>query len=252
MQLRELIARIDSWLEPGRFRDYCPNGLQVEGRSEVKRIVCGVTACEALIDAAIAADADAILVHHGYFWRNEAPSIVGLKARRIGKLLRHDISLIAYHLPLDTHPELGNNRGLAQQLGLEVLAQESAGEVPGLLWVGQLPQTMDREALARHVASALGREPLLLGGKDPETYRRIAWCTGGAQGYLERAADLGVDVYLSGEASEQTFHLAQERGLLYVASGHHATERYGVQRLAARLQQECGLDCRYVDIDNPV
>ncbi len=248
MKCEELVEYLDGLLEPGKFRDYCPNGLQVEGRPAVRRVVAGVTASQALLDAAVACDADAILVHHGYFWKGEDARVTGLRKRRLGTLLAHDINLLAYHLPLDAHPVLGNNAQLASRLGWQ--PEGRFGE-QDIAWLGRLTDQEDAFSLAARVNRVLGREPLLVGGS-ARTVRRIAWCSGGAQGYFEQAIALGVDAYISGEISEQTVHLARESGVAYLACGHHATERYGVQALAAHLAENCGLDCRFVDIDNPV
>lgn len=246
--LRDLVCHLDGLLEPVRFRDYAPNGLQVEGRAEVRRVVAGVTACQALLDRAVEAGADAVLVHHGWFWRNEPLPLTGLKRRRVATLLRHDISLIAYHLPLDAHPELGNNAGLGRVIG--VAASGLFGE-QSLGCAGELQQPTDAGALAAHLGSVLGREPLLLG--EPTTpVRRVGWCSGGAQGYFADAIAAGVDVFVTGEVSEQCEHLARESGVAFIAAGHHATERFGVQSLAGHLASALGLDCRFIDIPNPV
>lgn len=248
MKCEELVGYLDGLLEPGKFRDYCPNGLQVEGRPDVRRVVAGVTASQALLDAAVASEADAILVHHGYFWKGEDGRVTGLRKRRLGTLLRHDINLLAYHLPLDAHPVLGNNAQLASRLGWQAEGRFGEQEIA---WLGRSTDQEDAFSLATKVTRVLGREPLLVGGS-ARPLRRIAWCSGGAQGYFEQAIALGVDAYVSGEISEQTVHLARESGVAYLACGHHATERYGVQALAAHLAENCGLDCRFVDIDNPV
>lgn len=250
MLLNDLIARLDDLLQPGRFADYCPNGLQVQGRGEVRHIVSGVTASEALIDAAIAEGADAILVHHGYFWKGESPVVTGMKKRRLAKLLAHDISLLAYHLPLDAHPQLGNNAQLALQLGLVregplfPLDSRAVGDV------GVLPQAMTPAALAAHIGDVLGRAPLHIAG-GPAEIRRVAWCTGGAQGFIEQAIAMGVDAYLSGEISEPTVHAARESGVHYFALGHHASERYGAKALGEWCARELGVTHRFIDIDNP-
>jgi len=248
MKREELVSYLDELLEPGKYRDYCPNGLQVEGRDEVRRIVTGVTASQALLDAAVARGADTILVHHGYFWKGEDGRVTGMRRRRLGALIEHDINLLAYHLPLDAHPVLGNNAQLAARLGW--LADGRFGE-QDIAWQGVLAEPADLAELAGKVAQTLGRTPLVIG--DPQrTIRRIAWCSGGAQGYFEQAIALGVDAFLSGEISEQTVHLARESGVAYLAAGHHATERGGVMALAGHLAERFGLDCEFVDVDNPV
>lgn len=244
----ELCAYLDATLEAGRFRDYCPNGLQVEGRSEVRRVICGVTASQALLDAAVAADADAVLVHHGWFWRGEDGRVTGMRKARLATLLRKDINLIAYHLPLDAHGELGNNAQLAVQAGWRTEGRFAEQDI-GFWGSPELPRNAG--GIADDLERALGRKPLLVGDAS-RSVRRVAWCTGGAQGYFEQAIASGADLFVSGEISEQTTHLARESGVPYIAAGHHATERYGVQALAKRLASEFGLDCRYVEIDNPV
>ena len=247
MHRTELQARLEILLECGRFNDYCPNGLQVEGRSGVQRVVCGVSASRALIERAIELQADAIIVHHGWFWRGEDLRVTGIRRQRLGLLLAHDINLLAYHLPLDAHPELGNNVQLARVLGWQV---ESACREQPLVLLGHLPHPMPAGEVARSVAARLAREPLLIGEPQREI-KRVAWCTGGAQDYLESAVAAGVDMFLSGEISERTVHLARESGVAYLAAGHHATERYGIQALGAHLEEHCGLDVTFVDIDNP-
>jgi len=248
MERDELLRYLDATLETARFRDYCPNGLQVEGRAEVRRIVAGVTASQALLEAAIARSADAILVHHGWFWKGEDGRITGLRRRRIGTLLTHDINLFAYHLPLDAHPGLGNNAQLAQRLGW--IAEGRFGE-QDIAWHGSVAAPTTAGALAASLAAALGRPPQMIGDLNRPVCR-IGWCSGGAQGYFEQAIALGLDAYVSGEISEQTVHLARESGVAYLAAGHHATERYGVQAVADHLADRFGLQCEFVDIDNPV
>lgn len=248
MQRDTLVSHIGKLLDTARFRDYAPNGLQVEGRNSVQRIVTGVTASLALIEAAIDLEADAILVHHGYFWRNEDSRIVGMKQRRIAQLLRHDINLLAYHLPLDAHPELGNNARIGALLGVPV--QSWHGE-QGIIALGALPNPMCAEALAALVEEKLERQPLLLPG-DGREIRTLAWCSGGAQGYFEEAIALGADAFLTGEVSEPSFHLARESGCAFFAAGHHATERYGIQALGEHLAEHFGLTHQFVNILNPV
>ena len=248
MKREELADYLDRLLQPENFRDYCPNGLQVEGRAEVRRIVAGVTASQALLDAAVARGADAVLVHHGWFWKGEDGRVTGIRRRRLGTLLAHDISLFAYHLPLDAHPELGNNAQLAARFGWQPDGRFGEQDIG---WLGRCVDGATAGSLAAALAAGLGRAPLLLG--DPgRPVRRLGWCTGGAQGWFEQAIALGVDAFVSGEASEQTTHLARESGVAYLACGHHATERYGVAALAAHLAEQCGLQCEFVEIDNPV
>jgi len=251
-RLCELVAYADALLGIDNFSDYCPNGLQVQGREDVGTLVGGVTACQALLDAAVERRADAVLVHHGYFWKGEDPRIVGMKRRRLAALLRHDISLIAYHLPLDAHPELGNNAQLARALDLTVTgAVGGSGRAPGPVLLGELAAPLAGNAFAAHLADRLGRTPLHVPGNDAPI-RRLAWCTGAAQSFIELALDAGADAFLTGEASEQTIHFARENGLHFFAAGHHATERYGVQALGAHLAERFDLDFASIDIDNPV
>ena len=248
MKREELVSYLDDLLGSAKFRDYCPNGLQVEGRDEVQRIVAGVTASQALLDAAIEANADAILVHHGYFWKGDDGRITGIRRKRLGTLIDHNINLIAYHLPLDAHPELGNNAQLASRLGW--IPEGRFGE-QDIGWFGRLAEPTVLSSLAKQLAQVLGREPLVIGDQSRHI-AKIAWCSGGAQGYLEQAIALGVDAYVSGEISEQTVHLARESGVAYIAAGHHATERYGVQAVAEHLAARFGLDCQFIDVANPV
>ncbi|NMY41633.1 Nif3-like dinuclear metal center hexameric protein [Pseudomonas sp. WS 5013] len=248
--LNTLVQEADRFLNAARIADYCPNGLQVEGRPQVRRIVSGVTASQALLDAAVEAEADVVLVHHGYFWKGEDARVTGMKRRRLQTLLGHDISLLAYHLPLDLHPEVGNNVQLARQLEITVegpLDPENP-KVVGLL--GSLAEPMTARDFARRVQEVLGREPLLVEGTG--MVRRIGWCTGGGQGYIDDAIAAGVDLFLTGEASEQTFHSARENGVSFIAAGHHATERYGVQALGDYLARRFAIEHLFIDCPNPV
>jgi len=250
MHRTELIKYVDELLNISDFKDYGPNGLQVEGAEEVKKIVSGVTASQALIEAAIERGADTLLVHHGYFWNGEDPRITGMKYRRIKALLDHNINLLGYHLPLDAHAELGNNVQLGLRLGFTARGGFAGDNGPDIGLYGDMNKTMAGEELASHIETGLGRQPLYVPGHD-RPVKTIAWCTGGAQSYIERAADLGVDAYLSGEISEYTVHIARELGIHFYAAGHHATERYGVMALGEHLSQKFRLQHEFVEIDNP-
>ena len=248
MLLKELENYTGQLLEVERFRDYCPNGLQVEGKGEVRKLVSGVTASLDLLKAAVEAGADAVLVHHGWFWKGEDACIVGVKRARLEWLLRHDVSLLVYHLPLDAHPQLGNNARLAARLGFET---EGAFGEQAIAFHGRTIEPQTLAGLAAWVAASLERPPLTVG--DPaRAVRRIAWCSGGGQDYFEEAVQLGVDVFLSGEISEQHVHLSRETGVAFIAAGHHATERYGVQALGCHLAERFGIEHRYIEIPSPV
>ncbi len=247
--LDELHRYCNELLDVDAFDDYAPNGLQVEGRGEIGTLVVGVTASLETIEAAIAAGGDALLVHHGYFWKGEAAPIVGMKRRRIARLLDSGLSLLAYHLPLDAHPDLGNNAALARVLDLQVDGRLSGGG--GLVMRGRLSRPMTGGELRAHLSARLGREALHIPGHR-RTIETVAWCTGAAQSYCGLAAEAGVDAFISGEVSEQTTHVCREMAIDYYAAGHHATERYGVQALAEHLSQRFGLRWKFVDLDNPV
>ncbi len=241
-----LLHAFDSLLQPDRFKDYGPNGLQVEGKPTIERLVSGVTASRALIDAAIEARADAIFVHHGLFWRGQDGRVTGWMKQRLQRLLAHDINLFAYHLPLDAHPEFGNNARLGAALGWSVDANFGEQELGCLANV----QYANAAELCAHVGKVLGRAPLCVSAYEgPVT--RVGWCTGGAQGYFEAAAAAGAQVYLTGEISEPQAHLAREMGVGFVAAGHHATERYGAPAVAEQIAQQLGLTHRFIEIDNP-
>jgi dinuclear metal center YbgI/SA1388 family protein len=249
MQLNELETYLNKLLNIDQFRDYCPNGLQVEGRNEVCRVVSGVTASFDFLQAAISAGAEAVLVHHGYFWRNEEPCVVGMKRRRLRALLENDLSLLAYHLPLDAHAELGNNAQLGCQLGF--VENGRFGE-QNLCMQGIPPlQGMKLKELCQHIEAILLRKPLMI-GDGTKTIRRIAWCTGAAQDYFDEAIRLGVDAFLTGEISERTVHMARESGVAFISAGHHATERYGVQALGEHISHKFGISHQFIDIGNPV
>lgn len=249
--LAELVKYTNDLLDIHQFADYCPNGLQVEGKNEVRKIVSGVTASQAQLDAAIGAGADVLLVHHGYFWKGEDPCVTGMKKNRLKELLQADVSLLAYHLPLDAHPEYGNNVQLARVLEFTTEGNFGRGPKDQLGVFGTLASPMTPDTLAEHIEAKLGRTPQHIAGKT-DKIERIAWCTGAAQGYIEQAVATGVDAFVSGEISEQTVHVARETGIHFYAAGHHATERYGVQALGEHLAGQFSLDHQFIDIDNPV
>ncbi len=245
----QLLMACDALLQPQRFKDYGPNGSQVEGRGDIRHVVSGVTASLALIDAAIEAQADALLVHHGLFWRGQDGRVTGWMKQRLSRLLAHEINLLAYHLPLDAHPTLGNNAQLGLRLGL--VGEGLFGEQDlGVIGLSTAP-LKDAAALAERIALALGRTPVLVPGDPQRPLRRIAWCTGGAQGHFEAAIAAGADAYITGEISEPQAHLARETGVAFLACGHHATERGGAPALAAHVAAQLGLTHQFIDIDNP-
>ena len=247
IQRDELLSQFDELLQPSRFKDYGPNGLQVEGKQEIRHIVSGVTASRALIEAAIADGADAIFVHHGLFWRGMDGRITGWMKERIRLLLAHDINLFAYHLPLDAHPELGNNAELGRVLGLRCDVT-FGDQMLGMVGAANFDSPA---ALASHVQSVLGRDVTCVTGAEGRAIRKVAWCTGGAQGFFEGAIAAGADAFITGEISEPQAHLARETGTTFIAAGHHATERYGAPAVAAAVAQKLGLSHRFIEIDNP-
>ena len=248
MQLNELRDYIGSLLSVSHFRDYCPNGIQVEGKTEVLRVATGVTASMAVIEAASEWGADAIIVHHGYFWRGEDLCIAGIKKQRIAYLLKRDINLLAYHLPLDAHPELGNNAQLAKLLGITVQGQFGEQDIASY---GILEEPQSLSQFVSKIEKQLSNTAQVFGSAGANI-TRIAWCSGGGQSYFEQALSLGVDAFLTGEISEQNVHAAQETGVAFIAAGHHATERYGVQALGEHLASHFELEHRFFDQDNPV
>ncbi len=243
----EIDEYLSARLQTASFKDYGPNGLQIEGRDEVRKLVTGVTASRALIDAAIDAQADAVLVHHGLFWRGYEGRITGWLKQRIARLLAHDISLYAYHLPLDAHAEFGNNAQLGARLGIATDAR--FGE-QSLGFIGTLPVPSSMADLVGRFERLTGRSTTSING-DGRTLVRVAWCTGGAQSYFEAAIAAGADVFITGEISEPQAHLARETGTAFIAVGHHASERYGVQALGAHLATVFGIKHSHIDIDNP-
>lgn len=242
-----LIEHLNQLLHPELFKDYAPNGLQVQGKDEISRIVCAVSATQYVIDRACELQADALLVHHGWFWRGENAAVIGTKYKRLKALMSADINLIAYHLPLDAHETLGNNARFGTLLGAEAVTQ--LADEP-FVWTGIIaPESLD--ALADRVGELLGRQPLVLGQRD-KPVQKLAWCSGAAQDFFETAVAAGVDVYLSGEAAERTTHFARESGVSYLVCGHHATERLGICTLGEYIERELGLECIFVDDDNPI
>ena len=250
MQNLALENLLNEKLSSHLINDYAPNGLQVEGKPEVKKIITGVTASQALIDYAVAQKADALIVHHGYFWKSENPCIRGMKGRRIKALLVNDINLYAYHLPLDVHPELGNNAQLAQLLGIENLQPLEQGSFSIPVW-GTLKEPLSAEKFAQRIEQTLARKPLICTENGPHFIRKVGICTGGGQGYIDLAAAQGCDAFITGEVSEQTIHSAREQGVHFFSSGHHATERYGVKALGEWLANEYGFEVEFKDMDNP-
>lgn len=245
----ELEKIISQKLESYSIKDYVPNGLQIEGKSEVKKILTGVTASLELIDVAIEQGVDAILVHHGYFWKSETPVIKGMKYERIKRLIENGINLYAYHLPLDLHPELGNNAQLAKMWNIQNIAPISEYQL--LVLTGDLPKGMDIVTFAKMIEQTLNRKPFVE-ATGPKVIKRIAWCSGAAQDYLEEAANAGFDAFITGEVSERTIYIARELGIHFIAAGHHATERDGVKALGKWLAEEYSLDVSFIDINNPI
>lgn len=245
-----LLTTFDAWLQPAQFKDYGPNGLQVEGKRTIARIASGVTASLALIEAAVAWQADAIFVHHGLFWRGHDGCIAGWLKRRIALLLAHDINLFAYHLPLDAHGEWGNNVQLGLRLGLDATGRFGDQNLGFMGTHGGSREFRDLAELTTHIRTVLGREAVCVEGDD-RPIRRIAWCSGGAQGYFEAAIAAGADVFITGEISEPQAHLARETGVAFIACGHHASERFGAPTVAAQAAGQFGLSHQFFDIENP-
>jgi len=246
----QLLQSLNSLLTPEKVKDYCPNGLQIEGKKKVAKLVTGVTASQALIDHAVSINADAILVHHGYFWKGESPCLTGMKKKRIKTLLQHDINLYAYHLPLDIHPTLGNNAQLAKLLGIVDISPLEENNSQSVVMQGRFEGGISPTELTALLSTKLAKSPLHETA-NKNTIKTVAWCTGGGQGYIELAADKGLDAYITGEVSEQTIHTAREMNIHFYGAGHHATERYGVKALGEYIQQILAIETVFVDIDNP-
>lgn len=249
---REALAvYLNQYLSAQSVTDYAPNGLQIEGRENIRRLCSAVSISQSVIEAAIQWQADAILVHHGFFWRGERAELTGVRRQRIGAILSHNLNLFAYHLPLDLHLTLGNNACLAQRLPVTNLSQHDVEKLPNGLWMGELTQSYTPQGLRALLQQQLLQPPIHIAAQRP-AIKKIAWCSGAAQDFLEDAQQLGVDAYISGEVSERTYDLAQELNIHYYACGHHATERYGVQALAAHLEQAFGLEHRFIETNNPI
>lgn len=251
VKCEKLVEYLDKLLSVGLFNDYSPNGLQIEGAEEINVLCTAVTASQDAIQKAINIGADALLVHHGYFWRGESPVLTGMKRARIAALLEHNINLLAYHLPLDAHSKFGNNVGLGHALGLNDIKSELAMGQPDLLWHGRFKSSLSVLALSKKIEQVLNRKPLLIEARYTNI-SRVAWCTGGAQDLIEQAHELGVDAFISGEISERTYYMAKELGIDFFAAGHHATERFGVQLLGEHLQKQFSLAYHFIDSANPV
>lgn len=249
--LNEIIQWCDQTLKSPEFKDYAPNGLQIEGKADVQKILCAVTASQTAIDAALEYGADLLLVHHGYFWKGEAYPITGMRGKRIKALIQHDISLVGYHLPLDSHPTLGNNAAIADLLELENLEQLDPTERHPIGNIGYLKQAMSSEAFKKYVSERLGFDAIHLPADKTSIYK-VGFCTGGAQDYISKAASQDCDAYISGEVSERTFYEAQELNVHYYACGHHATEKYGVQRLAKAISEQFNIEYSYFELNNPI
>ncbi len=256
INIKTLTNWLDNILQIEKFKDYCPNGLQVAGKSKISHIVTGVTANVALINAAIKQYADAILVHHGWFWKNEDPRILNIQRKRLELTLKNDLNVLAYHLPLDAHPTLGNNFQFAKILNLNPIINQFGMPITygpnSLIWMGYSNSSIDTlEKLGTHIDNQLKRKPLII-GDNTQTINRIAWCTGAAQNMFSNAIEAGADVFITGEISEQIVHVARETGISFISAGHHATERYGIKALGNAINQEFGISVNFVDIQSPV
>jgi dinuclear metal center YbgI/SA1388 family protein len=249
--LNEFETALNNLLKPEQIKDFCPNGLQVQGTNEINKVITGVTATQALITKAIAAKADAIVVHHGFFWKNESPVIRGMKYQRIKALLDNNISLFAYHLPLDIHPELGNNAQLAKLFNISNTAPLELGNPLSVAVQGDFSHSLTGDELANRISAQLTRACLHIAPPSNKKIKTVAWCSGGGQSYIELAAEQGIDAFISGEVSEQTTHVAREMDIHFFAAGHHATERYGAKALAHYVEETLGVSSQFIDIDNP-
>tara|TARA_R110000737_G_scaffold5134_2_gene16662 strand:+ start:6085 stop:6843 length:759 start_codon:yes stop_codon:yes gene_type:complete len=251
MLLQEFENYLNTLLKPEQIKDFCPNGLQIQGRDKITKVITGVTATQALIAQAIAENADALVVHHGFFWKNESYVIRGMKHKRIKALIENDISLFAYHLPLDIHPTLGNNAQLAKLFSIEKVMPLEVGNALSVAVRGEFSAELSAQALTDRISDKLNRPCLHIAPPSNKAIKTVAWCSGGGQGYIELAAEQGIDAFISGEVSEQTTHIAREMDIHFYCAGHHATERYGAKALAEHFNQHLPLDAKFIDIDNP-
>jgi dinuclear metal center YbgI/SA1388 family protein len=242
---KDLEKYLNTTLEIKNFKDYCPNGLQIQGKNQIKKIITGVSANQELIDLAIQKNADAIIVHHGFFWKNEPQTITGIKKNRIASLLKNDINLFVYHLPLDVHSTLGNNINLANILGIK----NPQPIENSLVWQGEVDLSL--ASLSDLIADKLGRNPLIFGEKTKQI-NTIAWCSGGAQSYIDKAIEIDADCFITGEVSEQIPAIAKENDIAFISAGHHATEKGGAQLLASHLSVKFDVNCEFVDVENIV
>ena len=250
-QLKEIIQWCDQTLNTHEFKDYAPNGLQIEGRSDVQKILCAVTASQEAIEAAIAQNADLLLVHHGYFWKGEPYPITGMRGKRIKSLIQHDISLVGYHLPLDSHPTLGNNAAIAECLALENLQALDPSERHPIGNIGFLKQALSATEFRDYLTARLGFNTIHLPAEKNQI-QKVGFCTGAAQDFIGKAAEQGCDAFISGEVSERTYYEAKELDVHYYACGHHATERYGIQRLAKAISEQFNIEYSYFELNNPI
>ncbi|WP_085297185.1 Nif3-like dinuclear metal center hexameric protein [Cognaticolwellia mytili] len=251
MQRHEFENYLNTLLKPEQIKDFCPNGLQIQGGENITKVITGVTATQELIERAIAEKADALVVHHGFFWKNESYVIRGMKHKRIKALLAHDINLFAYHLPLDIHPILGNNAQLAKLFDIENVAPLEVGNALSVPVRGDFSSALSSEALQQRISEQLNRSCLHIAAPSNKAIKTVAWCSGGGQGYIELAAELGIDAFISGEVSEQTTHVAREMDIHFYCAGHHATERYGAKALAQHVNENLPVTAKFIDIDNP-
>lgn len=247
----DLVEHVNALLNISAFADFAPNGLQIEGAAEISTLCSAVTASQSVIEEAIQLGAQALLVHHGFFWSGEKPVITAAKRRRIACILSNNLNLLAYHLPLDCHLDLGNNKGLGRALGIKKMSATKAGKVESLLWSGHFDTPQSISDLIQTIQFQLGRKPQVILGHD-RTINKIAWCTGAAQNFLQQAVDLGADAFVSGEISERTYYEAIEHNIIYICAGHHATERFGVQQLGAYLKERFSINHHFIDAPNPV